>query len=155
MALYLVRHAVAVGRSTWSGNDGERPLTKRGHRQAAALARLLGASDVRRIRSSPALRCVDTVAPLARARGLEVAEDDVLAEGASARDAVDLVNRLAGRHGDSVLCTHGDLVPEVLRRLARQGMATESELQFAKGSTWELLVDGTRPVAGRYHPPAE
>ena len=155
MTVYLVRHAVAVGRSAWDGADRERPLTPKGTRQAAALPRLLESAEVRRIASSPATRCIDTVGPLASSRDLGVDRADELAEGASAKGAVALVRELAGKKGDSVLCGHGDLIPEILRKLTRDGMRMESELQFAKGSTWELVVADGEVVSGRYHPPAE
>lgn len=155
MAVYLVRHAVAVGRSGWDGPDRARPLTAKGERQAAALPRLLGSAEVRRILSSPAVRCRDTVLPLAGSRALEVVEAAELAEGADAKAAVGLLSELAGKKGDTVLCTHGDLIPEVLRRLVRDGVRLESELQFAKGSTWELVVADGSVTTGRYHPPAE
>ena len=155
MAIYLVRHAVAVGRSSWHHADDKRPLTAKGERQSWALLRLLDGADVRRILSSPAVRCRETVAPLATAHRLDVRDVLDLAEGHGARKVVDLMEELAAKRGDSVLCTHGDLVPEVLRRLARDGVRLESELQFAKGSTWELLVEDDAIVRGRYHPPAE
>ena len=155
MAVYLVRHAVAVGRSAWRNADEKRPLTAKGERQAKALLRLFDGADLRRIHSSPAVRCRDTVQPLADSRGIQVRDQNELAEGHGARKVVDLMVELAAKKGDSVLCTHGDLVPEVLRRLARDGVKLESDLQFAKGSTWELLVDGDKISSGRYHPPAE
>ena len=155
MAVHLVRHAVAVGRSGWKGPDLDRPLTPRGHRQAQALIRFFGGNDVRRIRTSPALRCRDTVAPLGLDRGIEVVDDDRLAEGGDDVDALAMVQKLAAKKGDSVLCTHGDLIPDVLRRLARAGVTIESELLFAKGSTWELVTDGDEITSARYHPPAE
>jgi 8-oxo-dGTP diphosphatase len=156
MALYLVRHAVAVGRSSWDGGDDiRRPLTAKGERQSKALVRLLADCDVRRVYSSPAVRCVDTVRPLVDTLRVALHEVDVLAEGNGSGKAVELVHELAAKKGDSVLCTHGDLVPEILRRLAREGMTLESDLHFAKGSTWELLVDDGRIRTGRYHPPAE
>lgn len=155
MTVYLVRHAVAVGRHGWDGPDRARPLTAKGQRQAEALPRLLAGADVRRILSSPAARCRDTVAPLARSTGLVVKDADELAEGADAKSAVDLLEELAAKKGDTVLCTHGDLVPEVVRRLVRHGTRLESDLQFAKGSTWELAVADGAVVSGRYHPPAE
>lgn len=155
MALFLVRHAVAVGRSSWDGADARRPLTPRGRRQSAALAALLAGAEVRRIHSSPAVRCRETVAPLARALDLKVRDADALAEGADARRSVALVRELAGKKGDSALCTHGDQVPEILRALAREGLHLDDELQFAKGSTWELAVDDGKLVTGRYHPPVE
>jgi phosphohistidine phosphatase SixA len=155
MTVYLVRHAVAVGRHGWDGPDAARPLTSKGERQATALPRLFESAEVRRIASSPATRCLDTVGPLATTCGLAVEPLAELAEGASAKEAVALIRKLAGKRGDSVLCAHGDLIPEVLRKLTRDGMRMESELQFAKGSTWELVVDGDDVVSGRYHPPAE
>jgi phosphohistidine phosphatase SixA len=157
MALYLVRHAVAVSRSNWKGSyeDPRRPLTAKGQRQAKALVRLLGDTDTRRIWSSPAVRCVDSVIPLAETLGLEVHVTEALTEGHGVGKAVDLVHDLSTKKGSSLLCTHGDLVPEILRRLVRAGVVLESELLFAKGSTWELLVEDGRLVSGRYHPPAE
>lgn len=155
MTVYLVRHAVAVGRHGWDGPDQARPLTPKGERQAAALPRLFESAEVRRIASSPATRCIDTVGPLAATCGLEVKPVDELAEGSSAKEAVAMLLDLAGKRGDSVLCAHGDLIPEILRRLTRAGMRMESELQFAKGSTWELVVADGAVTVGRYHPPAE
>jgi phosphohistidine phosphatase SixA len=156
MALYLVRHAVAVGRSSWDGDDDRRPLTPKGERQSKALVRLLGDVEVRRIWTSPAVRCVDSVRPLADTLHLEVRTTSALAEGHGVGKAMDLVGDLATKKGSSVLCTHGDLVPEILRRLARAGTSLESELQFAKGSTWELVVDDHHRIrTAHYHPPAE
>ena len=52
-------------------------------------------------------------------------------------------------------CCHGDLVPEVLRWLTRQGAELEGGDHWAKGSTWLLEWDGDRFVKGRYRPPVE
>lgn len=156
MAVYLVRHAVAQSRADWGGGPDElRPLTKRGERQAAGLVDLLGNADVRRILSSPAVRCIDSVAPLAKELGLEVKETDALAEGAGARAVYDLVLDLGKRKGDSGLCTHGDIVPEILRRAARDGARLPDDLRWAKGSTWVLETDGEKITEGRYLPPPE
>ena len=155
MSVYLVRHAVAVGRSDWSGADRHRPLTKKGERQAHGLVDLLAHAEIRRVVTSPAVRCRDTVAPLASKFGLELVEDDALAEGAKGKDAVDLALRLADQDGDTVLCTHGDLVPDLIRRLSRDGMRWDGDLRFAKGSTWALSWDGDRFTDGRYFPPSE
>lgn len=156
MAVYLVRHAVAMGRSQWHHADEKRPLTAKGERQAKALLRLFEGTDVHRIHSSPAVRCRDTVGPLAETLGLEVHNASELAEGHGGRKACDLVLEVAAKKGDSVVCAHGDLVPEILRRLVRDGLRLESDLQCAKGSTWELVADEDGTLrSGRYHPPAE
>jgi 8-oxo-dGTP diphosphatase len=157
MNVYLVRHAVAVGRSEWDRDDRLRPLTKKGERQSQALVDLVtaGDADVRRVLSSPALRCRDTVAPLASKLGLPVDEAAALAEGSKPKEAVALVHEVAANPFDTVLCAHGDLVPEVVRRLGREGMAWDGDLRFAKGSTWVLTFDGGRCVEGRYVPPGD
>ena len=68
----LVRHASAGDSSAWVGDDTMRPLDERGRRQAAGLLDLLADHEVDRIVSSPYLRCLQTVEPLSRARGLEI-----------------------------------------------------------------------------------
>jgi 8-oxo-dGTP diphosphatase len=157
MTVYLVRHAVAVGRSDWDADDLVRPLTKKGHRQAQGIVDLIaGASaGVGRIVSSPALRCVETVAPLAAKVGLAVEHAAELAEGADLDGAVALLRRLAADVvGDAVACAHGDLIPEIVRRLGHEGMAWDGELRFAKGSTWVLTFGGDGGCAGRYVEPS-
>jgi broad specificity phosphatase PhoE len=153
MTVYLVRHAVAVGRSDWPGDDDLRPLTKRGGRQARGLVDLLVDADVRRVASSPAVRCLDTVAPLASTRGLDVESAPGLAEGAATKDAVELARTVAAKRGDAVLCTHGDVMLAVMRRLSRDGMRTDGDLHLAKGSAWALSWDGGHFTKGRYLPP--
>jgi 8-oxo-dGTP diphosphatase len=155
MTLYLVRHAHAIGRGCWTGDDMQRPLSPRGRRQVDALTKVLADQPVRHVISSPAVRCVDTVAPLAKQLGLTVKNRDELVEGSPTADALALLTDAAARKGDAVVCCHGDLVPEVLRWLARHGAALDGGDRWAKGSTWSLEWDDDRNVfaGGRYTPP--
>jgi 8-oxo-dGTP diphosphatase len=153
MPVLLVRHAVAQDRQSWDGDDRGRPLRKRGRRQAEALVEQLATFDVERVLSSPFVRCVETVAPLAEARGLTIEHADALAEGAG-RDAVDLVCSLLGR--TVVLCSHGDVIPRVLEHfVVHNGLDIGVDPRWAKGSTWVLEDDGERVVKAFYlDPPA-
>ena len=72
---------------------------------------------VRRVVSSPYVRCVQTVEPLAAALGLEVEQDDRLEEGAGAA-AADLLSE-----DGVVCCTHGDVVEAILGRGLKKGAA--------------------------------
>jgi 8-oxo-dGTP diphosphatase len=155
MTVYLVRHADAKGRTHWDGPDGDRPLSKKGQRQADGLAAQLADADVRHVLSSPAVRCVDTVLPLASGRDVKVEQVDELREGASTQGALRLVQTAAHHDGDTVLCTHGDLVPEVLRALTKDGVRMIDDLRFAKGSTWVLSADGHTLTEARYLPPSD
>jgi 8-oxo-dGTP diphosphatase len=107
----LVRHAQAGDRFAWAAPDAARPLDVRGRRQADALVEQLAHYDVARIVSSPAVRCVQTVEPLARARGLMVETDDALSVDRQSRDGAALVESLAA---DVVVCAHGGLEHEVV-----------------------------------------
>jgi phosphohistidine phosphatase SixA len=107
MPLLLVRHAWAGDRATWVGDDRERPLDDRGRRDANALVELLAPFELEAILTSPARRCVETVAPLAAARNLELDVRDELSEERQWADGNALVGSLAGR--DVIVCGHGGL----------------------------------------------
>ena len=145
---YLVRHAKAGSRERWTAPDRDRPLSDPGKLQASALVGVLG-PGVRSIRSSPYLRCMETVAPLARALGLEIEEDDRLAEGADPGLATTLLGSLSG----AVLCTHGDVMASIVTSLAEAKVPMEGGLQWAKAATWAFEISGGRIVSGRYLPP--
>ena len=113
-----------------------RPLDERGRRQAEALVEtLLAAFELDRIVSSPYLRCVQTVEPLAAARGLEIELDEQLGADAARGSAGGA--RALRRRQNVVVCTHGDL-PWL------------GERKFKKGATW-VRRRVLEPV--RYIPP--
>ncbi len=151
--LHLVRHADAGSRMAWVGNDFERPLDDHGRMQADAIGAALASRPVRRILSSPYVRCVDTVVPLGRALGLPVETCDELAEGSFVGDAFDLLRSLASAEGDSVLCGHGDVIPGLLWVLAQYGLDIGDLGRCKKGSIWELDVSDGRIVGATYRHP--
>jgi 8-oxo-(d)GTP phosphatase len=109
--LLFVRHASAGDRGKWLGDDRLRPLDEKGRRQAAELVTTLEPYAVERILSSPFVRCVQTVEPLAAARGLDVETTDVLADGAGSDGVRRLLGELAG--SPVVLCGHGGEIDEL------------------------------------------
>lgn len=151
--VYLVRHAKAADRDAWTEADELRPLTKRGRRQAEGLVRLLHGEVVRRIASSPHVRCVQTVRPLAldRQLPLELAED--LAEGTPLQRALTFLEQ----NGDTpaVFCSHGDVVPALVLGLAERGMALDGDREWKKGSIWMLERREGAFVRGSYVAPPE
>jgi 8-oxo-dGTP diphosphatase len=149
MSVYVIRHAHAGNRSSWRGEDAERPLSSRGHLQAKLLGQLLGCDHISRVISSPARRCIQTVEPLAEARGVKVRTDKRLAEGASVREAYDLLVA----HDHQVLCAHGDLIPALMDRLVERGLRATGPERCQKGSVWEIELERGKPVKARYRPP--
>ena len=139
--ILLVRHAKAGDREKWDAPDDLRPLTPKGEAQAQALVDQLAGYEIDRVLSSPYLRCTQTVAPLAAARGLAVEPCDDLAEG-EGRAGVALAHGLLSEPRYTVLCSHGDVVEEVLDAL---GVGRDDYTR--KGATWVLEAAGARHLA--------
>jgi 8-oxo-dGTP diphosphatase len=148
--IYLVRHAKAGERRTWEGDDMDRPLSKAGWKQANALGKRLARKGATTLHSSPYVRCTQTLEPLAERLGTTVTEDDRLLEGAPFEGALELLAEL----GDgAVLCSHGDLIPEVVEALVRRGMVVESPADWRKATVWVLSRNGDGIVEGTVWPP--
>jgi 8-oxo-dGTP diphosphatase len=149
MTIYLVRHAKAGSRSAWDGPDDQRPLSKNGRRQTDALTAALADSAVTRIITSPYVRCFQTVEPLAERLGIPIDRSDALAEGAPTADAVELLDKYADE--DTVFCSHGDVIGDLLEHCASQGVDLGGD-RLEKASTWVLDFDAGRIMSARYLP---
>jgi len=145
---YLVRHAHAGDKRR---PDHDRPLSVAGQREAVGLMIRLGDHPVTRVLSSPALRCRETVAPLAERGGLPVELTAALAIDASIGELRALVEAPSMR--TAVLCTHGELIGQLIRDLAADGLAFADPPRWDKGSTWVLDTAGGTLTRARYLPP--
>jgi 8-oxo-dGTP diphosphatase len=148
--LYLVRHAHAGDREHWDGPDDERPLSPRGYEQTDALTAAFATSPIGRVLTSPAVRCRQTVEPLAARLGVAVEPTLVLAEGSPVEPAVSLMVALASDGHDAVLCMHGDLLPEMVRALEHRGTTVDG-VGCAKGSVWHVVANDKRFMRATYH----
>lgn len=131
--LVVLRHASSVSRSDWSGADQERPLDDTGRAQAVTLAGLLMAYDIRRVVTSPSVRCTQSVAPYAGLAGITSEQMRLLSEegaeeGSVSALAADTLRDLAV---PTVICTHRPVLPWVFDGLGMR------DPKLAKG---ELMV---------------
>jgi 8-oxo-dGTP diphosphatase len=138
--VYLVRHARAGHRESWDGDDQLRPLDERGQEQAEGLVAQLADRDFSRILSSPYIRCVQSVEPLAAARGMTIESVDELAEGAGEAAALELFRRL---DAPAVASVHGDLAEALL----------DDKLKKGATAVLDVTADGV-DVLERLDPPA-
>lgn len=93
--LYLVRHCKAAGQSP------DAPLTKEGKEQAQALVGFFSGREIQHIISSPFVRAVQSVEPLAAYLEMPVEIDDRLAERVlSTQDLPDWLERLEESFGN-------------------------------------------------------
>jgi 8-oxo-dGTP diphosphatase len=148
---YLIRHAHAGHRADWDGPDGDRPLSTRGRHEADHVAALLGDEPIGMVLSSPAVRCVQSVEPLAAARGVDVEVEKRIGEGRDPVKAIDLMIKRIDRN--PAVCSHGDLIPEMIGLLRRRGMKLVENGPTKKGSFWTLEYDDQAFTKATYHPP--
>lgn len=122
-ALIALRHAKAAFDSP-SGRDADRRLTSRGEEQARAVAALLQAWGPHTVVSSPAARCLATVAPLAKSLGrkpkpnVAIGQDGWESVGHDPRGIRRLVERRLAKGRTTVLCSHAPVLPEILEQVA-------------------------------------
>ena len=148
---YVIRHAKAGDRDAWTGDDRKRPLTKKGQAQAEGLVAKFDSLPVSAVFSSPYLRCVQTVEPVARARGLKITETEALAEGHGLAGAMTVLGdrKLDG----AVLCTHGDVLWELVEFLVGLNVVSAGAGGFEKGATWQVEMRDGVPVQATFIPP--
>lgn len=150
MALYLIRHAKAGKKSQWDGPDITRPLDDAGRLQAKALARNIVAAAPTWLVSSPFLRCIQTLEDLGSLTGLPILVDGRLAE---AGDITSVIAMLEQAPDGAVLCSHGDMIPAIIRSLQNRGMQFTTPPDWRKASVWVLERDGTTFTTSAAWPP--
>jgi 8-oxo-dGTP diphosphatase len=144
--VYVVRHAKAGERRVWDDDDVLRPLSRHGWRQAEAIGERLAAKGAGELYSSPYVRCVQTLEPLAARLGTTIVEDDRLAEAQPFEGMLDLVGEVAD---GAVLCSHGDLIPETIQAFVRRGMELQGPPDWRKATVWVLKRKGERITKGK------
>ena len=108
-----------------------------------------------RLLSSPYLRCLQTMELIAAKTGLEVSEEVALTPNAGP-DAMACIRQLAATEpsGAIVVCTHGEVIGEVLAALAREdGVRLRRRPPGLKGCAWDLDVRKNKVVTARYVSP--
>jgi 8-oxo-(d)GTP phosphatase len=144
--LIIIRHA---HRNKPLGRKADNGLSKKGRKQAKAIAHFFTSrfKDTKPlILSSPKVRCVETVAPLAKAIDAEIiAESSLLEQGDDSKeeslpqfkDRVEkfVKRQLASKSKIVILCSHGDWIPEALHLL------TDNDLALDKGGWAEFEVE--------------
>jgi Fructose-2,6-bisphosphatase len=150
--VHVIRHAEAGDRERWAGSDEARPLSEGGRRQAEHLAVLFADQPFVQLVSSPFLRCVQTLEPLAEARGLSIDIRDDLAEG-QPWEYLEKVVLEAEAEGPTAVCVHGDVVRGLMNDLFERGIARSADGSFRKGATWVLEVRDGAVVSALYRQP--
>ncbi len=134
-ALVLLRHGKAVAHEDWDGPDAERPLHRRGQQQALGVVPALLAFRPKKLITSDAVRCADTLQPLADVLGKKLKKTAAISQDAyesGNADVQGVVQKRLQKRVSAVLCSHGPVLPEIVRRIAREaGSPVSGELRRA------------------------
>ena len=156
-SVLLVRHGRAGDSSAWEGDDRKRPLDDVGWMQAEGLVRLLSRFDVEEIISADVDRCVQTVEPLGEALGLAIRQEDLFSQAgypAHEDEAIHLIRKLGESLSSTVVCSQGEVIPDLLERFAAlDHVDLPDPLPVKKGSVSALTFDGPRLFSVEYFPP--
>lgn len=138
--LLLLRHADAGDPVAWTRPDAERPLSPKGHRQAARTAAWLTSIDHKpdAIISSPKVRAAETAAHVADAFGMAVVEDPRLAGPLDVRILGEILHD-AGESHRPMLVGHDPDFSELAADLS--GVAT---IEMKKGAL--ARIDVSTPI---------
>ena len=147
----LVRHAHAGTKSAWHHDDELRPLSARGRAEATSLVATFAGDQVDAAWSSPATRCLQTLAPFAAARALQVEPTRLLAKDARADLLLDWL--LAHSGARWVVCTHGEVFTALLAAGLRAGVLVDPVQVTEKGAAWRVTHDRAARVHLEYLPP--
>jgi phosphohistidine phosphatase SixA/8-oxo-dGTP pyrophosphatase MutT (NUDIX family) len=159
--LIVVRHAKAGKRSEWDGTDALRPLVRAGRAQARAIAAFVGEFAPTRVLAADALRCVQTVTPLAERLDVEVEVEVAFADTVSASDPAATQTAFAGliASGDVVaVCSQGTTIAVWLAGVGELGELGGLDHSVfgrapitAKGAAWMLSCRDGQIVSADYY----
>lgn len=128
--IIVARHGKAMSPSQWKGSDRTRPLLPKGLEQAEQLALSFAAFAPVKIVSSSAVRCLNTVGPIARRLGLPVRESTGISQDAYEDGVVRAEKQIAKRlerREAVVICSHGPVIPQLIDRLVEATGAPVTE----------------------------
>lgn len=150
MALYIVRHGNAGKRSQWDGSDMTRPLNDLGRIQAKELSLKIAAIAPTWLVSSPFLRCIQTLQDLSDLTGLPILADERLAENGDMTAILQMLEQAPDR---AVICSHGDVIPALIRTLENRGMAITTAPNWQKASVWVIQRNAATFISAAAWPP--
>lgn len=139
--LVLLRHAKAVSRDEWQGDDDDRPLDDLGENQARRLLAIYQVFNLSQIHTSDALRCYSTVEPMAKGLGIKLEVTDKLSESGYRKDkerAFDYAKELLKEDSNSLICSHNPILPKMLNKLSKRSDVEADEEKLSPADGWVL-----------------
>jgi 8-oxo-dGTP pyrophosphatase MutT (NUDIX family)/phosphohistidine phosphatase SixA len=155
-AIIALRHGKALPPEIWDGPDATRPLLDRGIAQVTGIAPAIAAWQPAKLISSTATRCLATIEPIALMLGLPVKQSAAISQDAyegGADKVKKIVAKRINRRRTAVLCSHGPVLPAIIRELIIQtNTPMTEELRMAgmltTGNYVVVHLSSENPTAG-------
>ena len=139
--LILLRHAKAVTRDEWQGEDDDRPLDSYGQNQAKRLLAIYQVFNLEEIHSSDAVRCYDTVVAIAKGLNIKLEVTGKLSESTFKKDkekAFDYAKDLIKLNESVLLCSHNPILPKMLNKLTKKSEVDADEGKLLPADGWVI-----------------
>jgi phosphohistidine phosphatase SixA/ADP-ribose pyrophosphatase YjhB (NUDIX family) len=143
-ALIMLRHAKALERAEWQGEDEDRPLQLIGQLQAKRMLSLYQVFGLDEIYTSDAVRCLDTVSQMAKSLQLNPTITNAVSEYTYKRNkdkAIDYAKELIKKNRQIILCSHNPVLPRMMEKLTKKIDFDYPNNKLLPGEAWVLFHD--------------
>jgi 8-oxo-dGTP diphosphatase len=137
--LIILRHTKSLERGDWDDEDSHRTLDETGFDQAQLLIKHLEPFAIDELYTSDYTRCVQTVTPLAHARGLSITAVPSLNEESFEVDpekAISFANALKQDEKNILICSHNPVIPSMLRGILNTKLKNKDLIKLEPGDAW-------------------
>jgi 8-oxo-dGTP diphosphatase len=148
--LIFLRHAKAVKRDEWFGEDSDRPLAHLGQLQVAKLPMFFKPFGVEEVHTSDAQRCIGTAGPLAESLRVDCKVTPSLSEDVFEKDdniAIEYIQQLVKFNKSSVVCSHNPIFHEMLLAFENSREFSKQLLSLKPAESWIVHFSGIRITA--------
>jgi len=143
-ALIMLRHAKALAREEWQGEDEDRPLDILGQQQAKRMHAIYQVYGLQQIHTSDAVRCLDTISQVARIEELHPIITSAVSEYTWKKNkdkALDYAKELIKINEQILLCSHNPVLPRMMEKLTKKIDFDYPDNKLLPGEAWVLHHD--------------
>lgn len=137
--LVLLRHAKAVAREDWLGEDTDRPLSSIGERQAKRFLSNFLPYGIEEMHSSSAVRCYESITPMARALHIDFFFTESLTEDIYRQERerpFKYVSRLLLNDFPTLVCSHNPILPAITSSFVDKFGLELNDTKLEPGDAW-------------------
>ncbi len=141
-ALIMLRHGKALERTEWQGEDEDRPLQLVGQLQSKRMLSLYQVYGLDEIHTSDAVRCLDTVALMAKSLQITPVITNAVSEYTYKKNkekAIEYAKELIKKKKQVILCSHNPVLPRMMEKLTKKIDFDYPDNKLMPGEAWVLF----------------